>query len=125
MAIQIIPVQQSEPNYRIGVTLLGVAYWFDFRWNAGDPLRPAGAPGWFLDVYDANEKPIWNGIRIVIGTYLGRACNASPFTDGVLMAFDTSGKGLDAGFDDFGTRVKLVYMPAVDLLAVQQKFGVT
>ncbi len=119
MAIHYIPIQQSEANYRVGVTLLGVAYWFDFRWNVRDLA-------WYLDVYDATEKPIWGGIKCVIGTYLGRACNSPPFTDGVLMCFDTvnpAGKAIDAGFDDFGTRVKMVYMPTVDLLAVQNKAG--
>lgn len=125
MAIQLIPVQQSEPNYRIGITLKGVAYWFDFRWNASDPARPSAPPGWYLDVYDASERAIWTGIRIVCGTYLGRACNSAPFIDGVLVAYDTSRKGLDAGFDDFGTRVLLIYLPTLDLLALQQKNGVT
>lgn len=117
MAIHYIPIQQSEANYRIGVTLVGVAYWFDFRWNVRDSA-------WFLDVYDATQVPIWVGIKCVIGTYLGRACQQLPFTDGALMCFDTSGAGKDAGFGDFGTRVRMAYLPTIDLLATQNKVGV-
>lgn len=118
MAISFVPIQQSTPNYRIGVTLVGVAYWLDLRWNTRDAA-------WYLDVYDANEKPICNGIKIVIGTFLGRTCNVAPFTQGVFVAFDTSGAGLDAGFDDFGKRVQLAFLPVTDLLAVEQLAGVT
>lgn len=117
MAIHYIEIPQPpDPNFQIGVVLLGVPYLFDFRWNVR-------AAAWFLDVNDVQEKPIWNGIRIVIGMYLGRACNAQPFTNGVLQALDLSGAGADPGLDDFGTRVRLTYMPAVDLLALMTKAG--
>jgi hypothetical protein len=125
MARHFITLPQSNPNYRIGVTLLGVSYWFDIRWNEPDPARPAMTGAWFLDVYDVNLKPIWSGIKLVIGTYLGRACQQSPFTDGVLIVYDTSGKSLDAGFDDLGGRVQMIYLPQEDLLAELSRLGVT
>ncbi|HEY1815559.1 MAG TPA: hypothetical protein VGG74_24595 [Kofleriaceae bacterium] len=110
MATQQIPLQQGVANYRVGVTLDGVAYLFDFSWNAYDA-------SWWLDVYDATENPIRRGIKCVLGTFLGRTAQAPPFSTGALICYDTSHKGLDAGFNDFGTRVKMVYVPAIDLVA--------
>lgn len=117
MAIHYIPIQQGEPNYRIGIAIQGVAYLMDVRWNVRDAA-------WYLDLYDQNEKPIRTGLKCMLGTYLGRTCNQSPFTDGVFRVCDTSGVGRDATFDDFGGRVQLVFIPTLDLLALYQKVGV-
>ncbi len=123
MAAILIPIQQGVPNQRVQFSIGNIAYIFDFRWNAGDPLRPAGSSGWYLDVYDVNEKAIATGLRCVIGTYIGRACQAAPFADGALIVFDTTRKGIDAGFDDFGGRVKMAYLNSGDLLAQFARLG--
>ncbi|HEY1814903.1 MAG TPA: hypothetical protein VGG74_21295 [Kofleriaceae bacterium] len=113
MAIQQIPLQQGVANYRVGVTLDGVAYLFDLSWNAYDE-------SWWLSVYDATEAPIRTGIKCVLGTFLGRTCQTAPFFVGALVCYDTSGQQLDAAFNDFGTRVKMAYLPAIDLIAFEQ-----
>jgi hypothetical protein len=113
VAAQFIPLLQGNANYRISVTLNSVAYLFDVSWNAYDG-------SWWLDVYDASENPIRVGIKCVLGTYLGRTTQAPPFSEGALVCYDTSGSGLDAGFNDFGSRVKMVYLPATDLIVYQR-----
>lgn len=122
MATYEIPVQQSTPNYRVRTSLPSpgasdVAYLIDFRWNVRDLA-------WFMDVYDVNEIPIRTGIKVVVGTYIGRASTLAPFKDGVFLASDTSGATLDAGFDDFGTRVRLSYIQSFDLLTMFSQIGV-
>lgn len=111
MAVVILPVVQSLPNYRFACDVEGVQYIFDARWNTRDLA-------WFMDVYDVVEAPIRCGIKIVIGTYLGRSCNHPLFRAGVFMAIDSAGTQRDAGLDDLGARVQLVYVPQADLLAI-------
>jgi hypothetical protein len=123
MAAIIVPIQQGVPNQRVQFAIAGVAFIFDFRWNAGDVTRSQDQKGWYLDVYDVNEKPIASGLRCVIGTYIGRACQAAPFADGALIVFDTSRKGIDAGLDDFGGRVQMAYLNSGDLLAQFSRLG--
>lgn len=113
MSVQQIPIQQNVANCRVGVSLLGVAYWFDFRWNALDE-------SWWLDVSDAVENPIRTGIKCVIGTFLGRTCQAPPFSQGALICYATTGAAVDAGLSDFGTRVKMVFVPTADLIAYKR-----
>ena len=113
MSVIGIPLQQSVANYRLTTSLLGVAYLFDFAWNAYDE-------SWWLSVYDALENPIRTGIRCVLGTYLGRTCQAAPFSQGALICYDTSGSGIDAGFSDFGSRIKMAFVPQIDLIAYNQ-----
>lgn len=105
-----IPTQQSIPNYRIGVPIDGTLFLFDFRWNARDAA-------WYFDMYEADETPIVVGVKIVLGTYLGRRCTHPFFASNVLVARDTSGQGLDAGFDDLGARVVLLRFTDEEVLA--------
>jgi hypothetical protein len=101
--MQILPVlaRDGSPNVRLGVTLdFGVPYVFDLRWNSRDA-------SWYMDVLEADETPIVSGVRLVLGTYLGRRTRHQLFKRGVFVMFDTSGSGLDATLDDFGKRVQL------------------
>ncbi|MBA3841173.1 MAG: hypothetical protein H0X39_00880 [Actinobacteria bacterium] len=118
MSYVILPVVTSDPNHRIQTTIKGVAYLIDFRWNARDVA-------WYMDIYDGIEQPIRCGIKIVIGTFLGRSCSIGPFADGAFIAFDATGKGKDAGFDDLGARVKIAYLTSADLLQYYGLVGVT
>lgn len=113
VSVQQIQLQQGKASYRLGVTLDSIAYLCDFTWNAYDG-------SWWLDMYDAVEKPIRTGIKCVLGTYLGRTCQSPPFSRGALVCYDTSGAQLDAGLNDFGSRVKMVYLTARDLIAYQR-----
>lgn len=105
-----IPVIPSEAHYRFGVVIEDVGYLVDVRWNARDTA-------WYLDWYTLEEKIIALNLKVVLGAYLGRRYPVPPFSNGVLVAVDTSGNEVEAGFDDFGTRVVLRYILVIDLIA--------
>jgi len=112
-----IPIVQSNPNYRLQLSIGNAGYLFDFRWNTREGY-------WYLDVYDVTERPIRTGMKCVVGTFLGRSSQEAPFADGALIVYDTSGKGLDAGLDDFGSRVQMVYLSSLELLQYYALIGV-
>lgn len=112
--MQLIPFVPSKPNYIFTTTITdddGVpeVYNFRVRWSASES-------GWYFDVRDADGKLIRAGIKIVLGAALGRTSNHKLFRNGCMMAFDTSGKGKDAGLDDMGTRVKVLRLTRAEAL---------
>lgn len=96
-------------SFRVGVTIDSEQYIVDGRWNGRDQA-------WYLDWYEVNLTPIIYGMKVVLGTFLGRRSNHKLFRDGVLVAVDLSGQGRDAGYDDLGTRVVLEWIPVLELL---------
>lgn len=102
---QNIPVTPSDPWYELTVPLddadgSSTPYTFEFRWNTIDKA-------WYFNLYEQDRTPIVHGVKVVLGMYLGRRSRHVFFKKGVLVAIDTSNKGREAGFDDFGTRVIL------------------
>lgn len=96
----------GTPWFEVSVPLnvAGVisGFLFEFRFNDEDLT-------FYVDVYDADGTTIANGIRIVLGVYLGSRYDHQLFRRGVLVAIDTSGTDTEAGLSDLGSRVKLVY----------------
>jgi hypothetical protein len=108
--IQFVP---SVGDYVFTQSLEGVQYGFRARWNARDAA-------WYFDIADAQQQPIANGIKIVLGCILGQSFSFfEPFTLGNFLAIDTSGEDREATFDDLGTRVVVVYYTTADLIASQ------
>lgn len=112
MAVIIIPFEPSIGHYRFSTTISNTEYIFDVRWNSRDSA-------WYFDLLEFDETPIIMGVKIVLGTYLGRRCTHALFYNGVFVAIDTSNEGREAGFDDLGTRVTIRYYPAEDLITEQ------
>lgn len=110
----VIPFAPSIANYTMLVTLgVGNAptqYKFVVHWNARDLA-------WYLDVLAADETPIYNGIKIVLGSYLGVKCTDPLFRYGAFVAIDTTAQSKDAGFDDLGARVIVKYYTSAELIA--------
>lgn len=104
-----IPLLPKFANYRFGVTIENHPYLFEPRWNTRDFA-------WYLNILEVTEEPIVYGVKVVLGTYLGRRSNHKLFRQGVLVAVDTTGEGRDATYDDFGTRVILEYIPVLELI---------
>jgi hypothetical protein len=102
--IQTLPFEPSTPSYRVSTTLGDTQYLLDVHWNER-------AEAWYFDILAADETRIRSGIKVVLGTFLGGRCVTPGFPDGVLVATDTSGEGRDAGFDDLGTRVVVLFIP--------------
>lgn len=102
--IQTLPLIPSEPSYRVSTTLGSTQYLLDVHWNER-------AAAWFMDILASDETPLRNGIKIVLGALLGGRSVAPGFPDGVLVARDKSGAGVDAGLDDLGDRVVVLFIP--------------
>lgn len=109
MAVVELPFSPSIGQYTFTATIETVQYVFNVRWNTRDSA-------WYFDVLEADTTPIVYGLKIVLGTYIGRRTNHPLFNDGVIVAVDLSGQETDAGFDDLGIRVALQYIPALDLI---------
>jgi len=107
-----LPLVASIPNYRFSTTIDNITYLIDARWNTRDNA-------WYLDFLEDDETPIVNGVKIVLGMYLGRWVNHILFNTGVFVATDTSGKGREATLDDLGTRVVVQRYSAAEVVLFQ------
>lgn len=103
--IQQLPLVPSVPNYRFATTLGADTFVFDVRWNGR-------AKKWFMDIRDVDANAIRVGVAIVLGAILGGRSADPRMPKGALLASDLSGQGVDAGFDDLGTRVQVYFHPA-------------
>lgn len=113
--IQFLPVIPSVPHYRFSTVLAGDPYILDVRWNDRDEA-------WRFDLYEIDETLIAPGIKIVLGAALGRTHTHKLFAGGAFFAIDTAAvspeAGVDATLDDFGQRVRLVYLTNDDRAAL-------
>lgn len=105
MSDLLIPVDSDAEFYDLTVDLDGRSYTFEVRWNAR-------SLAWFIATYDGSGELLVAPRRVVIGAnLLGRGAD-SRLPPGELLAVDTSQTGADAGRDDLGTRVVIVYSEA-------------
>mgnify|MGYP000964135267 CR=1 FL=1 len=114
--MQILPVIPGVSPQRFSVALGNAVYLFDLRWNPRDEC-------WFLDAFDEDGTAIFHGAKVVLGSHVGRLHRHRLTADGALIAADTSGRLADAGFEDLGRRVLLVYVPADELVAARTAPG--
>lgn len=106
----IVPVTTDQVLYQQVTTLDGVDYVLTFALNLRDSY-------WYLDVADQDGVPIATGIKVVVSWDLLHRCIDERKPKGMLMAFDTTGRGLDPGPADFGTRVQLFYLTEAEVQA--------
>lgn len=109
----ILPFQPSTPFYDFSTDIDKQSVTFDVHWNARDTA-------WYFDVYDDVGRPIVSGVKVVRGVYLGRRARRSIFATGALFAVDVSGQKRDAGFDDLGARVQVIYASDFELASLVQ-----
>lgn len=107
----VLPFVASNPNYRVGTTLNNVTYIFDVRWSTRE-----GA--WYFDIRDEDESMIRAGVKIVLGALLGRRSADARFPPGAFETFDLTYTGREAGLDDIGTRVVVLYYSPEALAAL-------
>jgi hypothetical protein len=108
---ELLPIDAAAPHYQIGTSIDGAQYVLEVRWNQRDEA-------WYLDILDEDEDPIAHGIKIVLGSVLGKRCVDPRMPAGALIAADLSGAGLDATLDDLGTRVVVYYYSADEVAEV-------
>lgn len=105
-----LPIDAESPNYRLSTTLDGQSVIFDLRWNSREEA-------WFLNLLDNDETPIVEGIKVILGMFLGRRTTSERMLPGRLVVEDLSGQNLDATIDDLGTRVIIYYFTEAELEA--------
>lgn len=92
-----IPFIPGKTNYTRIVPLGDAVYQLFVRWNSRDDL---GA--WYIDFFEENGDPIATSVKVVLGTDLAVTCPHELFRKYRFHPVDTSGSGVDAGFDDIG-----------------------
>lgn len=118
----VIPFSSVNPINKFSTTLDGVQYGFRARWNSSDnydPLAGVRRGAWYIDISDNTGEPIATGIKVTLGTILGRQFQHTLFRTGVLVAVDLSGKGREPGIDDFGTRVQVLRLSIAEVLSLR------
>lgn len=121
--IDIVPSTPTLPFLDVVVALDGVNYTLQLRWNTRatrtllDGTEEEGA--WFLTILDEPGNTIIRGdVKLVADWPLYRV-TADREPPGLLMAIDTSGQGIDPGFDDIGRRVVIDYITEAELEAAR------
>jgi hypothetical protein len=109
-----IPLTNIEPSFTELVFLEGVNVKLKFDWNARDNI-------WNLSIYDPDDNPILVGVKMVTNYELILQHPTLALPRGAMFLWDTEGKGEPAGYEDLGTRHKLVYVTSgeVDYAAFQ------
>lgn len=102
----IFPAEKEASHYEQDIDLDAVSYRFRFNWNERESA-------WYFDLLDDSLVELQTGIKVVVGWPLLRKGAKGP--SGLLEAIDTSGRDVDAGFAELGSRVKIMYTPASEL----------
>jgi hypothetical protein len=98
----------TRGNFTHRTVLDGREYLLKFRWNGR-------AGKWYLSLYDQDESPIYEGIKLVVNfPLLGARVVDERRPPGELMALDPS-SDRDPGLYDLGTRVILQYIDAENI----------
>lgn len=103
MALIIKTQFNNSSSFIESVTLDNKIFELHFDWNVRDEH-------WTMTIRDKNNQVIVAGIKIVANYELISMYRYLDVPPGYMMAADMSGQGLDPGFDDFGTRVLLMYI---------------
>lgn len=115
----VIPFEPGIGNYDVTTTIAGRSYVFDARWNTR-------AKTWVMDISELDRTRIVSGVAVALGAFMGRRCHHLLFNRGVLVAQDLAnqaGRGVPPTFDDFGVRVIVKYIPALDLMRRLTEFA--
>jgi hypothetical protein len=111
MASVVIPTF-ADGYYTFTITLEEKVYRFDIHWNSR-------MKSWIADILDENDVVLANGMPIHVDSrIIGQLHHIVGMMTGELTAFDTTNRELDAGLNDLGTRVLLMYHEAADVAAI-------
>lgn len=103
--MRIVPLT-SDGAYRFNIELNGIVYTFEIKYNVRFNT-------WSFSMLQ-NEIDVITGVGMLIGVNM-----LEPFTldnIGGLYMFDDSGQKLDAGPDDLGTRVIMIYLTPQEVI---------
>lgn len=105
MGIVYIPVKQNASRFFFQIELEDSTYKLEFDWNDR-------ASKWFVNIRQPDDTMLLSGIALVLGSDLLAPFHHLAVPPGGLFVYDTTEKDLDAGLDDLGDRVQLVYVEA-------------
>lgn len=110
MAVLEIPVQSEIDRYSLSVSIEDTEYRMRFSFNTRDEH-------WYLSVEQLDGTPLVSGTAIVANTPLLARWAWKPELpqNGYLMAVDSSGEAAEPAKEDFGDRVKLLWIPFTDV----------
>lgn len=111
MATLRMPSRTDLAYYDMTVDLDGVTYAMTFRFNGRDGY-------WYMDIADIDGVPIRSGIRVVLGADFLRLLRDQRTPPGLMAALDGTGRGLEAGLEDLGRSVLLLYVESASLAEV-------
>ena len=103
MAVQEIPVSFEPASNNMVVSLDGTPYDLKFYFN----LRRAV---WYMSIRTQDKEDIIQGVPLFVGWPPLERFKDTRLPPGMFMVLDTSDKNLDPTFEDFGNRVKLLYI---------------
>ncbi len=110
---EMIPFTPGDSNQKLEISLAGESSIIEARWNSEDTA-------WYLNVRTSDGTPVAMGLKVCLGVLLGRSCLHPFFRDRALFAIDRSNQGLEAGLNDLGSRVMVIYLTEVDLALAHQ-----
>lgn len=102
MAVIEIPVRSDFKAYTIQVDLEGVTYTLNFRFNTR-------LQNWVMDIADAAGTDLLNGVVLLTNVALTSYVVKDGLPPGKFICIDESGANRDAGIEDLGNDVKLLY----------------
>lgn len=112
MAVLVVPASQDLFDYTERVELDGEKYELRFRWNER-------AESWFVDIFDAVGTAILYGRRVVVDSRLtGQHKHVDGVMPGEFTAFDTTARREDAGLNELGDRVLLLYFDSTEVFTL-------
>lgn len=105
-----VPLTPSVAHYEFKTDLEDAEYTIKVRYF--DRLGT-----WFLDLSDASGDKILTGAACLLNVHLLKGNTHPNRPAGDLVFVATSQDGQEASFDDFGTRVQLVYLSPDEIAA--------
>lgn len=101
-----IPINSDLPSFTQRAVLAGKLYFLRFDWNIPDER-------WQMSIKDQANKSILDGLPMNAGEdMIGRFRVSLPdLPDGLFMLFDPSLQGKEAGRDDLGKNLFLLFRP--------------
>lgn len=108
MATLTIPTRtDGAPYYSFTLLLEDVTYELEFRW-----VERAAA--WFMAISDAGGALLLASRRLVLGVPITMRFKNPALPPGDFYLYDSSGKDIEAGLYDLGSRVLLLYTEGAD-----------
>jgi len=103
MSIQEMPVRSDFKAYSFQVDLDGITYILRFRFNTR-------LDRWIMDIADSSDNDILNGLVVLTNVPLTDQYLSDPnMPQGRFIVIDETGNNKEAGSNDLGNDIKVLY----------------